>query len=644
MRPVLARFCLCLAALSGPVRAEDAAAFDRALAAAGARDWGGAAQAAAQSGPVGVSVVDWMALRAGQGDLGDYAGWLAAHPLWPDRARIAAQAEAAAARATPAEAVEWFAAHPPVTLAGAEAQIAALRALERDNDAARALGHLWRERALSAADEARLLAAFGPDLADHHAGRLERAVQEGRLEDAKRMLPRVGHVPAALARARMALQARGPGVDDLIEALPEGLRDHAGLTRDRFVWRVRAGLFDGAAELLRQADAHPAGRGDPADWAAGRLRLVREAMQAGDWAGASSLAAPHGLSAGGDFADLEWLAGYTALRAGDAGAAAGHFATLRAGVGSPISLSRAGYWQGRAQEALGDDAAARAAYEFAARYATAYYGQLAAERAGIPMSEALSGAQPLPDWRGSALTRDPLWQAAIWLWQAGDPALARRFLLHLGREGDPALLPLLARFTQELHEPYLALSMGKIAALRGALLPAVYYPLSGLETRDLPAPPALVLAIARRESEFRPDARSHVGALGLMQVMPETGRMMAEELGLEYDPALMLDGDYNARLGAGYLARLAGRFGPSVAMIAAGYNAGPGRPAGWAGRFGDPRDPAVDVVDWVEAIPFGETRNYVMRVAEALAIYRARLAGGPVEWGLEAALRGQGGD
>lgn len=638
MRVLLAGLSLIMLPLTG--WAEDAAAFSRALSSAQAGDWATADDAAAQSGPVAQSVAQWLRLRAGQGGLEDYRRWLADHPGWPDRARIAAQAERKAAAASPAEARKWFADFAPQTLAGREADLAARVALA-DPGAAVALGHLWREQELSAADEDRLLAQYDAELAPHHAGRLERALDEGRLKEATRMLPRVIPAQAALARARIALQARSPGVDDMIRALPEGLRDHEGLTRDRFRWRLRAGLLEGAEELLLNADAHPEGAGDPAFWADGRLRLVREAMQANDWARARRLAEKHRLSAGGDFADLEWLAGYAAYRQGDYAAAAAHFTTLRLGVGSPISLSRAGYWEGRAYEAAGDSQAAYLAYSYAAQYATAYYGQLAAERAGLPMPDTLTGLVPLPDWRGHAINEDPLWQAAIWLWTAGDQQAARRFLIQLAREGDAAFLPPLARFVSELYDPYLALTVGKIAALRGVLLPAVYYPLSGLEQRELPAPPELVLSIARRESEFRPDAKSHAGALGLMQVMPETGRMMATELGLEFDVGQMTDPDYNARLGAAYLAHLEGRFGPSLAMIAAGYNAGPGRPAQWAERFGDPRDAQTDVVDWVEAIPFSETRNYVMRVAEAWPMYRARLAGGPVEWGIEAALRGQ---
>jgi soluble lytic murein transglycosylase len=172
-------------------------------------------------------------------------------------------------------------------------------------------------------------------------------------------------------------------------------------------------------------------------------------------------------------------------------------------------------------------------------------------------------------------------------------------------------------------------------------LPA-YFPLSGLESLDLGVPAELALAIVRRESEFNPGAGSGAGARGLMQLMPGTAQMMAEKLAVSYSAErLMTDPDYNARLGAAYLAALRDEFGPSLVLVAAGYNAGPGRPRRWIQERGDPRLGSVDVVDWVEMIPFAETRNYVMRVAESVVVYRARLYGAAPQVALTDLLRGR---
>jgi soluble lytic murein transglycosylase len=172
--------------------------------------------------------------------------------------------------------------------------------------------------------------------------------------------------------------------------------------------------------------------------------------------------------------------------------------------------------------------------------------------------------------------------------------------------------------------------IGKRAARRTLTVPGPYYALHPMTDMDLPVPMELALAIARRESEFDHRVSSRVGAEGLMQLMPGTASDMARDLGLEHDRARVLtDWAYNARLGAAYLDYLADRFDGNIVMMSAGYNAGPARPDRWIDRFGDPRRGAMDVVDWIEHIPFRETRNYVMRVAESLPVYRARLGRDP---------------
>jgi soluble lytic murein transglycosylase len=176
--------------------------------------------------------------------------------------------------------------------------------------------------------------------------------------------------------------------------------------------------------------------------------------------------------------------------------------------------------------------------------------------------------------------------------------------------------------------PHIALLIAKQAAERGVILPRAYFPVPDIVPDGLAVSRALALSIARRESEFDPAAQSKAGARGLMQVMPATGKHMADKLGVAFATSMLTeDPAFNTRMGSAYLAGLIEDFGPSVALVAAGYNAGPSRPKRWMTEFGDPRRDDVDVVDWVETIPFSETRTYVMRVAESLVIYRAKLKG-----------------
>ena len=182
-------------------------------------------------------------------------------------------------------------------------------------------------------------------------------------------------------------------------------------------------------------------------------------------------------------------------------------------------------------------------------------------------------------------------------------------------------------------EPHLAVLIAKQAAERGLILPHAYYPVPDFVPDGLKVSRALALSISRRESEFDPAARSSADARGLMQVLPGTAKHMAEKLGKPFDAAkLISDPAYNVTMGSAYLAEMVEKFGPSIALVASGYNAGPRRPERWMTEFGDPRRPDVDVVDWIETIPFAETRTYVMRVAEGVVIYRAKLKGavGPV--------------
>ena len=313
--------------------------------------------------------------------------------------------------------------------------------------------------------------------------------------------------------------------------------------------------------------------------------------------------------------------------------ALGHFQNHDNAVESPISQGRAGYWQGRALEAMGDAEGAAKAYAMGAEYQTSFYGLLAAERGGIPFDEKLAGAAPEQDWRSSPLARAPLFEAGLLLQASGELSTAERFWTHLAEQLVPEDIALLGQAAIDVGQPHIAVMIGKRAAQRGLEVPAPYYALHSLVEKDLPMATEMTLAIARRESEFDPNVQSGVGARGLMQIMPATARDVARDLGISGQHTtdrLTADPDYNARLGATYLSQMAGLFDGNVSMMSAAYNAGPSRPRRWMATYGDPRKGEIDIVDWIEMIPFRETQNYVMRVTESLPVYRARLGKDPL--------------
>ncbi len=624
--------------------ADDPAALRAALAAADAKDWPAAVARARAAGPLAAAVIDWQRLRGGAAGFDEYAAFLSRHPDWPGLPLLRKKGEAAIAASTPAASVTaYFAGGAPQTGTGSLALVAALRADGQDKAAEAEAVRAWRTLSLTDSEQALFLARCGDWLKEHHDGRIAAMLRDGSAADVTRMLPLASPYTRAVAEARLALQTDAGGIDALIAALPEKAAGSSGLAYDRFRWRIRKDLYDSADELLLERSASAEALGDPAQWADWRRRLARKEMREGDARRAYRMAASHHLTRGEDYADLEWLAGYIALRKlGDAALALQHFDRFAKAVNGPISLARANYWRGRAYEALGREGEARAAYAEGARYPTAFYGILAAEKVGLPLSPAMAGGESYPDWRGMPFAQSAVFLAARELMAAGDETDAARFLLHLGEGLSGYEIGALAGMAVEAKEPYVALSLAKAAADKGVIWPSAYFPVPALSGLDLPVRPELALSIARRESEFNAGVVSHAGAQGLMQVMPGTAKMMAAKIGVSYEPGkLTTDWQYNARLGAAYLEDLVAEFGNSPLLVAVGYNAGPGRSRKWIAELGDPRAEGVDPVDWIEAIPFRETQTYVMRVAESLPVYRARLSGETGPLGFTAELKGQ---
>ena len=624
-----------LFALALPAAAQESEAngdlLATAIAAARSGDWVTADHSAGQmTTSVGRTYITWSRLRSGEGDWQEYLDFLDKNGDWPGLRRLRMRGEAAIPKgADPAIVRAYFATQAPQTGTGTlrltEAFAAQGRTAEARSEAIRA----WTSLPLTDFEEERLLQKFAGSLSRHNLARLDFLLWEGETKAAERMLDRVPPANQKLARARIALQRASAGVDALIAAVPESLKDDAGLAYDRFQWRVKKGRWDDAQALIveRSTDIKKLGR--PEKWGSRRRGFARRAMRAGDDDLAYWLASQHGLTEGADFADLEWLAGYIALVKLDAPEqAALHFEAHRNAVKTPVSLGRAGYWIGRTAEVLGDFDAAVDAFNLGARYQTSFYGQLSAERIGAPTDPQLTGTAEVPSWRDADFLKRPVVQAAVLLHFADEQNTMRWFFTHIARNMDRQEATQLADLALDLGRPFVALGVAKEVAKRGIVIPRSYFPVTELATYSADVDPEVAMAIARRESELNPEAVSPVGARGLMQVMPATARQIAEEIGVDYSKnRLTTDWRYNAKLGTAYLGGLLELYEGSFVLAFAAYNAGPNRIDQWIEQFGDPRDSLVDQVDWIEHIPFRETRNYVMRVMESLHVYRSRLTG-----------------
>jgi len=585
--------------------------------------------------PVTQDVLTWLLLSDGSASFETYQEFVATNPDWPALNRLRTQAELVLPASLSASAVvEWFGDDRPRTGQGAIRLARAHRALGQDEEAAEVLRDAWINLTLDDQGQLAMYRAFGAQLAPYHAARADALLWRHRTEDAARMLPLMAEDAAKVAAARIGYKERLRNMLPLFNAVPEDSRDDPGLVYARFTWLADRGNYSEAVKVLSARSTSRAALGEPFRWSGWRRILARWEMREGRADQAYALAARHYLTNGSSFADLEWLAGYISLiYLGDPDQALAHFETALRASSSPISVSRMQYWAGRAHEVVGDDVAATAAFTAATVHQTAFYGLLASERVGQPLDPIW--AAPTPAWEESPVFDNAVAKAALMLLAAGERGHATTFFAHLGRTLAPTELAALGAYINHIDEQYYAVVLGKSAAREGVIIPEVYFPIHDLAALDLPTDPALALSIARRESEFRINAGSPVGALGLMQLMPATAEEVAGNLGLSYARGrLTTDWAYNATLGAAYLAYLKDEFGPTPVMIAAGYNAGPSRPYSWMDERGDPRQREMDIVDWIEHIPFRETRNYVMRVTESIPLYEARLSGvaGPVRF------------
>ena len=573
-------------------------------------------------------VVTWLRLRETDQPFEDYGPFLQKRRDWPGLDRIRMRAEQAIAKgADPADVIAWFADEAPMSGEGAVRLAEALTQTGQITKAKEVIAAAWVDLRLSDAGQDLMVAGFADVIAPHHAARVDNLLWRWRTDDAARMLDLLEDDQRALAEARIAYIRDQGELAEKLQAIPASLLDHPGLAYDRYNWLSSKGRRSEAIAILLERATTAAALGEPFRWSGWRRVLARSEMREGRPEQAYVLASQHFLEDGSAFADLEWLSGYVSLTYLDAPVQAlAHFKTAAGAVDSPISVARMAYWEGRALEVLGEDP--HPAYEIAAQHQTAFYGLLAAEKLGLSLDPTLTGANDPTDWEEAEFMNADLVQAAFALLEGGERGHATTFFVALGRTLPADDLSRLGALLGELEEPYYQVVIGKSAVTQGRLVPSIYFPLHPLAKMDLPAPPALSLSVARRESEFNAGVGSPVGALGLMQLMPATAQEVAGFLDLPYSRGrLTADWTYNARLGAKYLAVLEEDFGPSPVMIAAGYNAGPSRPKRWMDERGDPREGAVDVIDWIEHIPFRETRNYVMRVTESIPVYEARLSG-----------------
>ena len=589
--------------------------------------------------PAAKKLVEWAILRSDDTKAGfdRYVAFLSANPGWPSVGMLRRRAEAALLQEgrSPATVLAFFAKTQPMTPRG---RFALARALLAQGDRAAAQFYVreaWRYDAFPEELESQALDAFRDFItrADHLA-RMDDRFSFQDIEGGMRAARRLDGVEMAIAKARAAVITKAGNAGQLLDAVPQEGRSDPGYMLSRIQWLRRNERIPEAAGFLLAAPRDPAVLHNLDEWWVERRLTCRKLLDLGDPQTAYQIARDAVPPPRENYrGEQQFTAGWIALRfLNDPQLAMPHFARIAQGITNPITLARSEYWQGRAAEAAHRLAQARGHYEASARYPTAYYGQIARGRLGLAEIALRRLPEPSSAQRVALADLEVL-RAAEMLYAAGAPHLILPFVADLAdRMPDAHALEGLARIAERHEDARALLLIGKGALAQGFALDAYAFPGFGVPHFGSIGPEvdrSVIYSIVRQESAFDQNDVSTANAMGLMQVTPEAGRHVAGRFGVRYNQKkLRQDAAYNTQMGAAELGELLQIYRGSYILAFAAYNAGQGRVKEWLERYGDPRDPAVDPIDWVERIPFSETRNYVERVMENLQVYRIRFGGG----------------
>lgn len=605
----------------------------KALKAAEANRWSDAQTFAGKSKtPVVAKLVDWMRLTDADSGAGfeEVTAFLLSNPDWPYQDRLRRRAEEAMGPDIADDRIRaWFAKMPAISPDGAFHHARVLEAAGRLEDAARVVQDAWTtmEMGNKQADDFRKRFRKYIREADDIA-RLERLLWKREVRAARKQSRYLPKERRALTESRIAFMIRSRKAPRTVKSVPKHLRDDPGYVFEQVRWHRRNRRPEDSISLLLQHPKMPPGW-RPDRWWRERQYLVRWALSEENPALAYELASTHVQKDGRDFADAEWLSGWIALRKLDKPQdAVRHFKALYDNVNYPVSRSRGAYWLARSYEAMEQHNTATRWYREAAVHVTRFYGQLAAghlleaERPKMPMERTPSAADT------SAFEAGELPQIVRIMAAIDRRREVRAFTLAIANKANSQTdWSLAARLALSIGRHDLAVSVSKLALRKGVILTESGYP--ALETASSSSKrfpdPSILHAVVRQESAFDARAISHAGARGLMQLMPTTALRVARKLRMPYSRArLTRDPTYNLRLGQAYLGDMLTTYDGSLILTFASYNAGPVRIKRWLQRYGDPGPYIYDAVDWIESIPFTETRNYVQRVLENLAVYRNR--------------------
>jgi soluble lytic murein transglycosylase len=586
--------------------------------------------------PLARKLVEWAILRSedGSSDFSRYKGFIAANPSWPSIPLLRRRAEATLWQNSldPQTVIAFFADDPPRSAKG---HFALVRALLMRGEVARAsaiLHEAWRSDAFSSDLEGQAREAFvGLITPADDAARMDARLYAEDEDAALRAARHLDATAMTIAKARIAVIDQAANAKALLDAVPESVRHEPGYLFSRIQSLRRADKVVEAAQLLIATRHEAAKLVDVDQWWVERRLIARKLLDLGDARRAYEVVNGAAIPKDENYrGERHFTAGWIALRfLREPAVALSHFARIAEGVSNPITLARAFYWQGRAAEAAGRDQDARSFYRQAAYYPTAYYGQLA--RAKLGLDEVT--LRMLPEQPAEQHTLE-IGRVFEILYGIDERDLVAGIAADLGENAtDTAALAMLASIAARHHDARATLLIGKAALRRGLPFERYAFPDFGVPDYRQIGPEVeacVVYAIIRQESAFNPRVVSSANAIGLMQVTPAAGRDTAKRFNVTFDQRrLSQDVAYNAQLGTAELGNDIATWRGSYILAFVAYNAGPRRAKEWVEQYGDPRNPKIDPIDWIERIPISETRNYVQRVLENMQVYRALVQNNP---------------
>jgi len=594
--------------------------------------------------PILKKVLLWYRLRSPNSgsNFGQIDGFMTNNPDWPQRKLMQIRAEQVMSPTmSDIEVLNWFKHRFPLTPNGTARLATSLLKSGKKSHATKLIQNIWINGNFGAKQEAQFYRQFRKYMTrENHIERLERLLWDGKYYPVRRMYRRINSKYRALAEARLSLRRMRGGVDRAIERVSPKLKNNVGLIYERLRWRRKKGKNKFAQELLQST---PEDLVHPLLWWRERNILARRALNEGDISEAYLLVKNHGLGKAytSGYIEAEWLAGWIALQfLEEKKLAFQHFQAGYRASNFPISKSRCAYWAGRAVELSGKIKEAQKWYELAFKQQSTFYGQLAANR--LDSEEELTQFSDNKFDKSEAVqfNNHKLVTVARILGEAGMKDMLRPFIRHLNKQGTTKKWRMfVAKLSASLGRPDLSILTAKKSLQEGFNLMELGYPIlkykikKGLEG-------SLIQAIIRQESEFNQRAVSNAGAMGLMQILPTTAARLAKKYSLPYVRAnLTRKKEYNLNLGQFYIRELLEQLSNSYILTLAAYNAGPTRVRRWIKSNGDPRDAAIDPIDWIEKIPYRETRNYVQRVIENLHVYRHLIKTDSIQFNPESELR-----